>query len=70
MQKRQSLRCTQCPNSLTRFHSLLQVNYMSGLMKGIVNEGIGGDFGYSQGLTCFYLIIRFERIVWYEWLIK
>ncbi len=34
-------RCTQCPNSLTRFHSLLQVNCMSGLMQGIVNEGIG-----------------------------
>ncbi len=35
------------PNSLTRFHSLLQVNCMSGLMQGIVNEGTVGDFGYS-----------------------
>ncbi len=32
MQKRQSFWCTQGPNSLTRFHSLLQVNRMSGLM--------------------------------------
>jgi len=27
-----SFRCTQCPNSLTGFHSLLQVNYISGLI--------------------------------------
>ncbi len=32
MQKWQSVRCTYCPNSLTRFHFLLQVNCISGLM--------------------------------------
>ncbi len=63
MQTRQSFRCTQCPNSLTRFHSLLQVNCMSGLMKGIVNEGIGGDFGYS---LCFCFPNRYTvtDILW------
>jgi len=40
----------QCLNSLTRFHSLLQVDYVNGLMKGMVNEGIGGDFEHSQRL--------------------
>jgi len=32
---------TQCPNLLTRLYSLTQVNYISGLMYGIVNECIG-----------------------------
>ncbi len=32
MQKQQSFRYTQCLNSLTRFHSLFQVNCISGLM--------------------------------------
>jgi len=37
MQKRQPFWCTQCPNSLTRFHSLLQVGYIR-VMYGIVND--------------------------------
>lgn len=44
MQNLQPFWPTQCPDLCTCFHSLLQVDYICGLMKGIVNKGTGGDF--------------------------
>lgn len=46
--KQQSFRHTQCPNLLIHFHLLLQVDYISGIMQGIVNKYIGGNIGCSS----------------------
>jgi len=52
IQQQQPFRHTQCLNSFTCFYSLLQVDYICGVMWGIVNEGIGISNTAQVCCTC------------------
>lgn len=48
--KRQPTRHTHYTNSLNHFQSLLQLNYISGIIQEIVTEGVGDDFKHSTNV--------------------